>query len=92
MARLPKIVTLVLLILLGAGALFAQAQPKKPAWPAYAFSLLFGFGTGQYYLGDNGTAFLIGDVIGLGGIIAGEVVALSPLLTRQLQLLYLSDG
>ena len=67
MSRLFKVVSLMLLVFLAAGALFAQDQPKKPVWPAYVFSLALGFGSGQYYLHENGTPFLIGDAIGYGG-------------------------
>jgi hypothetical protein len=77
MSRFLKIVSLSLLILLAAGALFAQGTQPKQAWPAYAFSILLGFGTGQYYVGANGTPFLIGDLVGVGGVVVGEVVILS---------------
>jgi hypothetical protein len=77
MSRFLKIVSLTLLILLAGGALFAQGTQAKPAWPAYAFSIVLGFGTGQYWVGANGTPFLIGDIVGLAGIVIGEVVIVS---------------
>lgn len=77
MSRLFKIVTLAFLIFLAAGALFAQDAQPKAAGPAYALSILLGFGTGQYYLGTNGTPFLVGDLIGVGAWIGGGLFALS---------------
>jgi hypothetical protein len=88
MSRFLRIVTFALLAFLAAGAAFAQeaqdAQPKA-AWPAYAYSLLLGFGSGQYYLGTNGTPFLIGDLIGVGAWIGGGIFALSARSTTDAQ-------
>jgi hypothetical protein len=76
MSRLFKVVTLVLLVFLAANSLFAQEQPKA-AGPAYILSIFVGFGLGQYYLGQNGTPFLVGDLIGMGMVLAGMELVLT---------------
>ncbi len=81
MSRLFKVVTLVLLVFFAAGSLFAQEQPKN-AWPAFFLSIFFGFGLGQYYLGQNGTPFLLGDFIGAGVLTGGMYLAARSLLPR----------
>ena len=82
MSRLFKVVSVMLLVFLAAGSLFAQdAQSGKPAWPAYAFTFLLGFGTGQFYLGQNGTGFLIGDAAGLAGLGVGYAVIASSIFS-----------
>jgi hypothetical protein len=62
---------LVVLVFLIGNVVYAQSMsPTKPDWPAYALSVLVGFGTGQFYLGSNGTCFLISDtasLVSLGG-------------------------
>ena len=40
---------------------------------------MVGFGTGHYYLGDDGTPFLIGNIIGLGGMVGGYVYELASI-------------
>lgn len=79
MNRFFKILAIVLIVLFCAGVLFAQSGPaSKPGWPAYAFSILLGFGTGQFYLGENGVGFLVGDLALYAGI-AGYYVNLLTL-------------
>ncbi len=69
-----KVLAIVLVVLFCAGTLFAQSdEGKKAAWPAYAFSILLGFGTGQFYLGESGVGFLLGDLAGVAGVIGGSV-------------------
>jgi hypothetical protein len=48
-----------------------QTIPPKPAWPGYAMAIFLGFGSGQYYLGANGTPFLIGDIAGIAVMAGG---------------------
>ncbi len=68
--------------MLSANSLFAKPQETpRQAWPAYAFSILLGFGTGQYYLGENGTGFLIGDVGGIVCMVGGYVYMASALIS-----------
>ena len=86
MSRLFKVVSIMILIFLATGALFAQSSHLKPAWPAYVFSAALGFGSGQFYLGQDGAPFLVGDILGLGGVIGGYVVILSAIFP------YLYDG
>ncbi len=69
-------IVLVLAMLVGMVSWAQDAQPKA-AWPAYFFSIVSGFGTGRYYLGQDGTPFLIGDLVGLGGIGAAFIRALA---------------
>ncbi len=76
-----KALVLFLLVAVGAGTAFAQASPPpREAWPAYGLSIFVGFGTGHYYLGANGTPFLIGDVAGLGLVGGGYIYMLSSIL------------
>ncbi|HVN77549.1 MAG TPA: hypothetical protein VMW38_00995, partial [Terriglobia bacterium] len=78
MSRLVKVVLLMLLVFLAAGSVFAQTTPPpKSSTPAYLLAILLGFGSGQYYVGENGTPFLIGDLAGWGMEIAGYLVILS---------------
>ncbi len=81
MSRFVKVVMISLLILLAAGTLFAQDAGPKAAFPAYALSILLGFGTGHYYVGANGTPFLIGDLVGVGGMAAGGIIAVASLFS-----------
>jgi hypothetical protein len=76
MSRFLKIVTLALLILLAAGSLFAQSS-AKPAWPAYPLAIILGYGTGQYYVGANGTPFLVADIVGDVAVYGGLIWAVS---------------
>jgi len=69
----------VLLILVVGGAVFAQGVQTRAAWPAYALSIVLGLGTGQWYLGENGLGFLIGDVSGVA-IAAGGAAYLYEML------------
>ncbi len=71
MSRLITVIALILIGFLAAGAVFAQDLQPKAEWPAYLLSVFIGFGTGHYYLGANGTPFLIGDVLGLGVEVGG---------------------
>ncbi|MGA2641289.1 MAG: hypothetical protein ABSG21_10365 [Spirochaetia bacterium] len=71
MSRLIKVVSLMLLVFLAAGNLFAQTTQPKAAWPAYVLCIFPGYGFGHYYLGQNGTPFLLGDLIGAGVALAG---------------------
>ena len=64
----------MLLVLLAAGALFAQDAQPKAEGPAQAFSVLPSFGTGQYYVGANGIPFLTADVVSWAGWVAGIAV------------------
>lgn len=52
---------------------FAQDSRPRASWPGYALGILLGFGTGHYYFGENGTPFLVGEVVGFGGIVVGLV-------------------
>jgi hypothetical protein len=85
LSRFLRIVTFALLAFLAAGVVSAQDAQPKAAWPAYAYSLLLGFGSGQYYLGANGTPFLVGDLIGVGAWIGGGIFALSARSTTDAQ-------
>ncbi len=85
MSRFTKAVLVVLLALAVAGVAFGQDAPfVRPAWPAYALSILFGFGTGHYYVGANGTPFLIGDVGGIAAIGVGYALIASTLISTGL--------
>ncbi len=64
-----KVLVVVLLVLFCAGSLFADGGAAKPGWPAYFFSIFLGFGTGHFYLGEDGTGFLLGDLAGLAGVV-----------------------
>ena len=93
MSHTGKLVVLMLIIVLGAGAAFAQnagaqgggahgseaqgSPGTKPAWPAYVFSIFLGFGTGQYWVGGNGNLFLVADLSCVGLMAAGAVTAFS---------------
>ena len=69
-----RMLLVVLLVLLTAGAVFAQsAETPKAAWPAYGLAIFLGFGTGHWYLGESGTAFLIGDAGGMALMVGGYV-------------------
>ena len=88
MFRLPRVVTLALLVFLTGSSVFAQGQPK-PAWPAILLSIVPGYGLGHFYCGDNGAGvlFLLGDitggvVLGVGMYYAFEA-AFEAALTRQ---------
>jgi hypothetical protein len=74
MSRFLRIVTMALLILLAGGALFAQGSAKA-SWPAYPLAIIVGYGTGQYYVGANGTPFLIADVVGDAALYGGLIYA-----------------
>ena len=54
-----------------------QTVPTKSAQTGYALAIFFGFGSGQYYLGANGTPFLIGDIVGFTGMASGLVYMLA---------------
>jgi len=73
MSRHIRFTALLLVLVLAAGGAFAEGAQAKSAFPAYALSFLLGFGTGQYYLGENGTPFLIGDAVGLGLEVGGLI-------------------
>ncbi len=77
MNRSLKILAIVLVVLFCAGTLFAQSEGKKAAWPAYPLSIILGFGTGQFYLGENGLGFLIADVVAYGAVIGGGIYMVS---------------
>jgi hypothetical protein len=94
MNRSLKVLAVVLVVLFCAGAVFAQSGDKKAAWPAYPLSILLGFGTGQFYQGENGVGFLIADVAGYGGIIGGAVymmVAVASAAFNPLSVTSISD-
>ena len=75
MSRLFKVVCLTVIIFLAAGAIFAQqTQAPRSSTSAIILTLLLGFGSGQYYLGDNGIGFLLGDAIGVVGVGVGYAV------------------
>jgi len=85
MSRFTKAVLVVLLVLAVAGVAFGQGAPfMRPAWPAYALSIFFGFGTGHYYVGANGTPFLIGDVGGIAAVGVGYALIASSLISTGL--------
>jgi hypothetical protein len=73
MSRFTKCFALSLAVLcMGVLAIDAQQSiPPKPAWPGYGLAIFLGFGTGQYYLGANGTPFLIGDIAGVAVMAGG---------------------
>jgi hypothetical protein len=75
MSRLARITALALVLFTVASSAFAQEPGPKSSFPAYLFTLFLGFGTGHYYLGANGTPFLLGDVAGVGLATAGLVIA-----------------
>jgi hypothetical protein len=80
MSKSFKVLAIVLVVLFCAGTLFAQSAEKKAAWPAYAFTIILGFGSGEYYLGENGTGFLIGDLLGIGTMVGGSIyMVVAPL-------------
>ncbi|HTP58863.1 MAG TPA: hypothetical protein VMM82_08095 [Spirochaetia bacterium] len=78
MSHASKIAVAALALTLWGGAVFAQAASEpKPAWPAYLFSIFLGFGTGQYWAGQNGNLFLVGDascigVMGIGAVLGSS--------------------
>jgi hypothetical protein len=73
-----RVIVLSLALLFAHAAAFAQSAPEpKPAWPAYLFSIFVGFGTGPYWVGQNGNLFLIGDLSCVGVAAAGALVAFS---------------
>jgi hypothetical protein len=75
MSRFFKLVSLVLLVLIGAEALSAQEAVAPPkASLARLLGVLVGFGAGQYYLGVDGTGFLVGDAIGAAGAGIGYAI------------------
>ncbi|MGA2766474.1 MAG: hypothetical protein ABSG17_24280 [Spirochaetia bacterium] len=75
MSRLSKVVCLTVIVFLAAGAIFAQqTQAPRSSTSAIILTLLLGFGSGQYYLGDNGVGFLLGDAIGVVGVGVGYAV------------------
>jgi hypothetical protein len=72
--RASRIVVVLLIGMLFAASLAAADQtPQKPMWPAILFSALLGFGSGQYYLGESGVLFTVGEAAGLGLCIGGGV-------------------
>jgi len=77
MTRGIRIAILVLAIFMATGTVFAADNAPRAAWPAYAFSILLGFGSGQYYMGTDGLWFTVGDVAGLGLILGGGIYALT---------------
>jgi TM2 domain-containing membrane protein YozV len=82
MSKTAKAILLVLILSLSSSSLFADSQPApKASWPAYALSVLLGFGTGQFYLGENGIGFLIGDASGVVLMGAGYFYMVSSLLS-----------
>lgn len=79
MSHSVKVALLALAVVSVSPAAFAQdaqATPR-PAWPAYLFSIFVGFGTGQYWVGENGTLFLVGDLSSLAVVGVGAIVAAS---------------
>jgi hypothetical protein len=73
-----RVLAVVMLLALAVGSVFGAApETPRPAWPAYGLSILLGFGTGQYYLGENGTGFLIADAGGIACMVGGYVYMLS---------------
>lgn len=70
-----------LLVLLAVEAASAQAPANaKKAWPAYVLGIGLGYGTGHYYLGLDGTDFLIADLAGAISIGAGAAFIASALV------------
>ena len=74
MSRLKRVVSLMLLVFFAAGSLSAQAVQPKSSAPAYILTLLLGFGTGQYYVGENGNPFLIGELVGYAAVLGGVLI------------------
>jgi hypothetical protein len=71
---LHRRIILLLLSVLLLSATLLNAEPVstvKASWPAYVFSAFIGFGVGQYYIGENGTPFLIGDLAGIAAMGGG---------------------
>ena len=81
MSRAIKVITVLLLLFVIGGNAFAADAAPKSAVPAYLLSILLGYGSGHYYLGDNGTGFLIGDLAGTAGVVVGGVLAVSAAAT-----------
>jgi hypothetical protein len=71
MSPIAKVGVILLLLLVAAGSLFAEDAGARPVWPAYLFSILLGFGSGQYYLGQDGMPFLVADIAGCAVEIIG---------------------
>ena len=75
MSNTLRVLLVSLGVMLAVGALFAQSDPEvKPAWPAYLFSILLGFGTGPYWVGGNGNLFLVSDLSCVGFVAIGSVI------------------
>ena len=87
MSRSARVVVVILLVFLAGGTAFADTTGAKPAWPAYALSLLLGFGSGQSYLGTNGIGFLVGDCVGIGTVAAGGLYVAIALWSGEAALL-----
>ena len=81
MSRGIRIAAIVLAIFLAGGTVFAADTAPKAAWPAYAFSLLLGFGSGQYYMGTDGLWYTVGDVAGLAAIAGGYLYMAGSLVS-----------
>ena len=74
MKKGTRILTILLLFVFIGGIGYTQNSATKQEWPAYFLSILIGFGTGHFYLGDeNGKYFLIGGLTGTGLLIGGLV-------------------
>jgi hypothetical protein len=70
---IPRIVVVLLLGVMLVAALPAEDQASpRPMAPAVLLSIFLGFGSGQYYLGESGVLFTVGDVAGIG-LVAGGV-------------------
>ncbi len=78
MSHARKVLVVALALVLAGASAFAQAPAEpKPAWPSFVFSIFLGFGTGQYWAGQNGNLFLVADVSCLTVLTTGAVLALS---------------
>ncbi len=70
--RFPTIIVVLLIGMLCVGSLDAADRvSQRPVWPAYFLSIFLGFGSGQYYLGESGTGYLLGEIGGIAGVLAG---------------------
>jgi hypothetical protein len=54
-----------IIVFLGAAFSASAETPSRPEQPAYFFSLIIGFGTGPFYLGNNGIGFTLADTAGI---------------------------
>jgi hypothetical protein len=75
MSRIARIVAVSLIMLFAAGIVFSDdQQAQNQSNEALIFGRFIGFGSGQFFLGHNGTGFLIGDSVGIVAMVAGVII------------------